>query len=169
MNPYIPHHKVPHASIISESEVSITVLCLLCSPRYTAVRIKNCSKSTPVIKVATMKNTMLPRTPVIVWNWSIHYPSLSAVFDSLHSSTNQELFEKHLCNKSRHYEKYGRSLVMQRKPSHANTKLTLFTVSKDEWNTKEGTGKSLKNALHVLRYAKRHLSGWTVKKSSWQP
>jgi len=30
----------------------------------------------------------------------------------------------------------------------------LFTVSNDEWNTKEDTGKSLKNALHVLRYAK---------------
>jgi len=27
MNPRIPHHKVPRASIISESEVSITVLC----------------------------------------------------------------------------------------------------------------------------------------------
>jgi len=55
MNPCIPHHKVPRASIISESEVSITVLCLPCSPRYTAVQIKNCSKSTPVIKVATMQ------------------------------------------------------------------------------------------------------------------
>jgi len=43
MNPHIPHHKVvmvPRALIISESEVSITVLCLLCSPRYTAVRIE---------------------------------------------------------------------------------------------------------------------------------
>jgi len=29
------------------------------------------------------------------------------------------------------------------------TKSTTFTVSKDEWNTKEDTGKSLKNALHV--------------------
>jgi len=57
MNPSIPHHKVLHASIISESEVSITVLCLLCSTCYTAVRIKNCLKSTSVIKVATMKNT----------------------------------------------------------------------------------------------------------------
>jgi len=35
----------------------------------------------------------------------------------------------------------------------------IFTVSKDEWNTKEDTGKSLKNALHVLWYAKRHLLG----------
>jgi len=34
MNPHIPHHKivmVPHTLIISESEVSIMVLCLLCS------------------------------------------------------------------------------------------------------------------------------------------
>jgi len=32
---------------------------------YTAVRIKNCLKSTSVITVATMKNTMVPRTSVI--------------------------------------------------------------------------------------------------------
>jgi len=49
--------------------------------------------------------------------------------------------------------------VMQRKPSHATTKSMLFTVSKDEWNTKEDTGKSMKNVLHKLWYAKRHLSG----------
>ena len=62
MNPRIPHHKVvivARASIISESEVSVTVLCLLCSTRYTVVRIKNCSKSTSVITGATMKNTMV--------------------------------------------------------------------------------------------------------------
>jgi len=55
MNPRILYHKVPRASIISESEVSITVLCMPCSPRYTTVRIKNCSKSTPAIKVVTMR------------------------------------------------------------------------------------------------------------------
>ena len=37
------------------------------------------------------------------------------------------------------------------------TKSTLFTVSKDEWNTKKDTGKSMKNALYVLQYAKWHL------------
>ena len=31
---------------------------------------------------------------------------------------------------------------MQRKPSHATTKLTLFSVSKDEWDTKEDTTNS---------------------------
>ena len=52
----------------------------------------------------------------------------------------------------------GMITVMHRKPSWATTKLTLFTVSKDKWNTKEDTGKSLKNALDVLWYAKRYLS-----------
>jgi len=28
-------------------------------------------------------------------------------------------------------------------------------------DTKEGHGKSMKNALHVQRYCKRHLSGWS--------
>jgi len=120
------------------------------------------SKNTSVISVATMKFTMVPHAPVIVWNWSIHCPSLlSAMFDSLHSSTNQEVFEKHLCNKSSHYEKCGWFLVMQRKPSRATTNLMLFIVSKDEWNTKEDTGKFLKNALNVLQCAKRHLLGWS--------
>ena len=46
-----------------------------------------------------------------------------------------------------------------KKPSRVTTKLMLFTVSKDEWNTKEDSGKSLKYALDKLQYAKRHLSG----------
>ena len=36
------------------------------------------------------------------------------------------------------------------KPSCATTKSTLYAVSKDEWDTKEDTGKSMKNALYVL-------------------
>jgi len=32
-------------------------------------------------------------------------------------------------------------------------------VSKDEWDTKEAHGKSMKNALHVQWHGKRHLSG----------
>ena len=45
------------------------------------------------------------------------------------------------------------------KPLRARAKSTPFSVSKDEWDTKEDTGKSMKNALYVLRYAKRNLSG----------
>ena len=37
------------------------------------------------------------------------------------------------------------------KPSRATVKSTLFAVSKDEWGTKEDTGKSMKNALYVLQ------------------
>ena len=36
-----------------------------------------------------------------------------------------------------------------------NHQITLFTISKNEWNTKEVP----ENAFHVLWYAKRHLSG----------
>ena len=36
------------------------------------------------------------------------------------------------------------------KPSRATTKLTLFAVRKDELDTEENTGKSMKNALYVL-------------------
>ena len=72
---------------------------------------------------------------------------------------NQELFEKHLYNQSSHYEKYGGYFHYEGKPSRATTKLTFFAVSKDEWDTKEDTGESMKNVLYVLQYAKRHLSG----------
>ena len=34
-----------------------------------------------------------------------------------------------------------------------------FVISKDEWDSKEDTGKSMENALYVLRYVKRHLLG----------
>ena len=44
------------------------------------------------------------------------------------------------------------------KASHATVKLTPFDISKDKWDIKEDTGKSMKNALYVLLYAKRHVS-----------
>ena len=56
-----------------------------------------------------------------------------------------------------------RSILMismtQRKSSGTTTKSTLFVVSKDKWKAKEDTGKSMKNALYILRHAKRYLSG----------
>ena len=133
------------------------------------------------------------------------------MFNPLHSSTSQELFEKHLCNQSSHYKKYKWCCVPYatpinyhlksevsfmlycqlgsihntavqinnflkstsvieaatmkiwtisitiKKPSHGTTKSTLFTVSKDEWNTKEDTGKSMKNVMYILQYAKKHI------------
>ncbi len=77
------------------------------------------------------------------------------MFNPLHSSTNQEstsAIEIATMKNTDHFRFEG-------KPSRAHAKSTPFPVSKDEWDTKEDTGKSMKNALHVLRYAKRHLSG----------
>ena len=70
---------------------------------------------------------------------------------------NQELSKKHLCNQSSHCENTD-DFHYEGKPSHATAKSTPFAVSKNEWDTKEDTGKSMKNALYVLRYAKRHVS-----------
>ena len=84
--------------------------------------------------------------------------SLLAMFNPLHSNTNQELFEKHLCNQNNHYENMD-DFRFKGKPSRAYAKSTPFPVNKDEWDTKEDTGKSMKNALYILQYAKRHLSG----------
>ena len=53
------------------------------------------------------------------------------MFNLSHSIVNQELFEKHLCNQSSHYGKYGQFLL-EGKPSHATAKLTPLGVSKDE-------------------------------------
>jgi len=39
----------------------------------------------------------------------------------------------------------------------STTKSTLFTVNKDKWDTKEGTGKSTRNALYLQKYGKRHI------------
>ena len=39
---------------------------------------------------------------------------------------------------------------LEGKPSRARAKSTPFPVSKDEWDTKEDTDNSMKNALYVL-------------------
>jgi len=43
-----------------------------------------------------------------------------------------------------------------KKATTCDHQIKTFTISKDEWDTKEDTGKSMKNALHILWYAKRH-------------
>jgi len=80
------------------------------------------------------------------------------MFNPLFSSTNQQLFKRTLVIK---YENYGQFNGSHHLPT---TKSTLFVTNKDEWYTKEGRGKSMKNALYVQRYGKRHLSGWNSKK-----
>ena len=115
-NPHIPKERngvtcLNYFNYHLKSEVSITLRCRICSTHYTAVRIKNCLKSTSVVK-------------------------------------------------NSHYENMD-DFRFEGKPSRATFKSTLFAVSEDEWDTKEDTGKSMKNALYILWYAKRHLSGWS--------
>jgi len=72
------------------------------------------------------------------------------MFNPLHSSTNQ-IFKKNLSNQSiySHYENIWTFSITNGSHHMPTTKLTLFTASKDEWDTKEGTGKSMKNALYA--------------------
>ena len=92
--------------------------------------------------------------------WSIHYASLSAIFNLSHSSMNQQLFEKHLCNQSIHNEKYE---CVTCKRCHHVLPLNGH-IKKDKCN--KDTGKSMKNAFYIWQYAIRHLSGWSSEKSS---
>ena len=65
------------------------------------------------------------------------FPSLSAMFNLLHSNMNQELFDKHLCNQGSHYKKhrqFGRDDFCYAK--EAITCNHQINVSKDEWNTR---------------------------------
>ena len=49
---------------------------------------------------------MIARTSIMSESRSIHYCSLFAMFTPLYSSTNQELFEKHVRNQSNYCKKY---------------------------------------------------------------
>ena len=78
---------------------------------------------------------------------------MSARFNPLCSRTNQEAYA------AVQIKKHSVIKVVTIKTDGGTTKSTLFAVSKDEGSTKEDTGKIMKNALYVLWYAKRHLSG----------
>ena len=109
-NPCIPHQRkeMGTSHYCLKNKVFITFHCQLCSTCYTAVRIKNCLKSTSAIKVVTMKNTD--------------------------------------------------DFCYEGKPSCATTESTLFAVSKDEWDIKKDTSKSMKNALYVLAVCQKGTS-----------
>ena len=51
------------------------------------------------------------------------------------------------------------------KRSRATSKSGFFAVNRDEWDTKHDTGKSMKKALYVLWFAKRHLSAEVTSNS----
>ena len=74
------------------------------------------------------------------YSWTVKYP-LSATFNLLHSSTNQELFESFSVIKV------------------ATNWPFLLSAKMNGTLTRTLVRKSTKNALYIL-YAKRHLSGW---------
>ena len=92
----------------------------------------------------------------------IYYTLLLAMFNPLHNIKNQELFENTSAIKVVTMKNID-DFCYEGKPSLATAKSTPFALCQDEWDTKgdtkEDTGKSMKNALYVLQYAKRYLSG----------
>ena len=87
-----------------------------------------------------------------------HYTSLLAIFNQYHSLVLLAAVQIKNCSKSTSAVRIATMKSMDDfrydgKSSHATTKLTLFAISKDEWHAKENTGKSMKNALYVLRCA----------------
>ena len=100
-------------------------------------------------------------TPIITWK--VKYPFM--LHCPLFSTCYTVVWIKN-CLKSIHVitvatMKLQTISVTQKKPSCATTKLTLFTVSKNKWNTKEDTSKFMKNAFYELWYTKKHLLGWS--------
>ena len=142
-----------------KSEVSITLCCQLCSTRYTAIRIKNFSGRTSTIYAITKE--MVPRPNFI--NYCLE-SEVSITLRCGLCSTHYIAIRIKNCLKSAFAIRIATmkntdDFHLEGKPSRAHTKSTPFPVSKDKWDTKEDTGKSMKNALYVLWYAKRHLSG----------
>ena len=114
------------------------------------------------IKVATARNTIVPRTPQLSSETEVSIALLYQLCSTYYTAVRiKKSLKSTSVLKVATMKNYVWFLITQSKPLRATTKSTLFTVSKDEWNTKEGTGKSLKNTLHALRCAKRHLSGWS--------
>ena len=133
------------------------VVSYVCSTRYTAVRIKNYSKSTS----ATQKKGLH-------WCGTPQLYKLSSereVSIMLHCwlcSARHTAVRIKNCWKSTSAIEVAtmKNPYYEGKPSRATTKSTLFAASKDEWDTKEeDSSKSMKNALCILWYAKRHLLG----------
>ena len=65
-----------------------------------------------------------------------------------------------ICIQSSHYEKYGRFPLRR----EATAKSTPFPISKDEWDAKEDTGKSMNNALYLVFTAVCRKAGVWLKR-----
>jgi len=123
-------------------------------------QVQRCIKSVPytIALLLLVNPCILPQNKShrVPHSHIYHLKRRRFVTSLLCSSTNQQLFKKNFSNQSSHYENYGQFNGSHHVPT---TKSTLFVVNKDEWYTKEGRGKSMKSALYVQRYGKRHLSG----------
>ena len=98
--------------------------------------------------------------------WSIHYASLSAMFNPLHSIMNQELFKNNLCNQSSLNEKV--QMISITKGSHHVLPPNWHFLLSAEMN---GTQRRTLVSTWVMHctYCNMHLSGqsnieqWKIK------
>jgi len=97
---------------------------------------------------------------VLIITWKVKYP-LQFAANLFHSSSNQELFEKHFFIENSHYENMKIVTMKNMDNFHFEGKpiveLTPFVVSKDKWDTTEDTGRSIKMYciyIYILQYAK---------------
>jgi len=95
----------------------------------------------------------------IVWKEGV---SLPAMFNPLYSL---KLFKRNSYNQSSHYENYGRFSLWMEAITCLPQNQYFSMVSKDKWDTKEDTGKSMKNALYVQWHGKRHLRAEAMSNS----
>jgi len=83
------------------------------------------------------------------------------MFNLLYSSTNKQLLENNLCNQISHSESHKNFSITNESHHVPITKSILIVVSKDEWDTKEGPGKSIKNVCGMAKgtwHGKRYLA-----------
>ena len=76
---------------------------------------------------------------------------------SLHSSTNEEQYKKLLCNESSHYRKCKQKNMTQ--PEGGCIALSQIDTLRCQRKELEHKGGQMIRALHILRLAKRHVSG----------
>jgi len=78
-------------------------------------------RSIPAIHPAiteNMENVLVKRAPqrLIIGKPISQYTSYSAIFCPLYSNISKEQHEKHLCNPSSHYGKYGEYILVKHMP-----------------------------------------------------
>jgi len=91
--------------------------------------------------------------------WSIHWASLLAMFNHYAAAWINNCLNRTSAIKVATM-KFMDNFCNYKRGHHVPPPNRRFSVSKDEWDIKENTGKSMKNALYVLQYAKRYLLSW---------